>query len=408
MKTLFDRYVKTPLVLRIVLGLAAGVALGLLAPGWTGVAFLGTIFVGLLKAIAPLLVFVLVIAALANAGHGIGKRFRTVLTLYMTTTLLAAVTAVAASFVFRVTVPLPAAASAAGAPQSVTSVLLSLIGKMVENPLAAIIGGNYIGVLFWAVLLGIAFKHAAGAPTKQLLADASSAVSAIISWIIQCAPFGVMGLVFASVGTYGMGIFIDYGKLLALLVGCILVTALVLNPLVASLCMRRNAYPLVFTCLKESGVPAFFTRSSAANIPINMALCEKLGMEKPYYSVAIPLGATINMEGAAITISLLSLAAAFTTGVEVNLLLAFFLCFISSLGACGASGVAGGSLFLIPMACSLLGVSQDAGMQMIAVGFIIGVIQDSMETMLNSSSDVVFAATAEHMEAAAQGRSLNF
>ena len=267
---------------------------------------------------------------------------------------------------------------------------------------------NYVGILTWAVILSLAIRQLAGDATKAVLTDISNAVSKTVGWIIQLAPFGIMGLVFSSISEYGLEIFTDYGKLLLLLVGCMLLAALVVSPLLVGIALRRNPYPLVFRCLKESGVTAFFTRSSAANIPVNMGLCEKLGLDKEYYSVAIPLGATVNMNGAAITITVMALSAAFSQGVQVNILLAVVLSFVATLGACGASGVAGGSLLLIPMACSLLGVGQDVAMQMVGVGFIIGVVQDSLETALNSSGDVIFCATAEFRERMKHGEEVNF
>ena len=276
---------------------------------------------------------------------------------------------------------------------------------MVVNPVTAVMNGNYIGILTWAVILGLALRSA-NDTTKDVLNDISSGVSKVVAWVIQLAPFGIMGLVFSSVGEYGIEIFTDYGRILLLLVGCMLAVALIVDPLVVAIVLRKNPYPLVFKCFKESGLTAFFTRSSAANIPVNMKLCEKLGLDKEYYSVAIPLGATINMDGAAITITVMSLAAAFSQGIEVNIVIAILLSFVATLGACGASGVAGGSLLLIPMACSLLGVGQDVAMQVVAVGFIIGVVQDSLETAINSSGDVIFCATAEYRERIKKGEDI--
>ena len=276
------------------------------------------------------------------------------------------------------------------------------------NPVSALINANYVGILTWSIILGLALRIVAGEKTKEVLTDISNAVSRSVAWVIQLAPFGIMGLVHSSVSEYGLEIFTDYGKVLAVLVGCMILMALVIDPLIVALALKKNPYPLVFKCFKESGVTAFFTRSSAANIPVNMNLCEKLGLDKEYYSVSIPLGATINMDGAAITITVMSLAAAFSQGIEVNIFLAILLSFVATLGACGASGVAGGSLLLIPMACSLLGVGQDIAMQVVGVGFIIGVIQDSLETAINSSGDVIFCATAEFREWQKQGKELPF
>jgi serine/threonine transporter len=266
---------------------------------------------------------------------------------------------------------------------------------MVMNPVNAIIQGNYVGILTWSVVIGLALRMVASDKTKEMLNDFSNAVSKAVSWIIQLAPFGIMGLVYGSVNEYGLNIFTDYGKLLLILVGCMLTVAFIIDPLIVAIALKKNPYPLVFQCFKESGLTAFFTRSSAANIPVNMRLCEKLGLDKEYYSVAIPLGATINMDGAAITITVMSLSAAFSQGINVNIIIAILLSFVATLGACGASGVAGGSLLLIPMACSLLGVSGDVAMQVVGVGFIIAVVQDSLETAINSSGDVIFCATAE-------------
>ena len=396
MKKVFGFYTKTPLVLRILIGLVIGVLLGLFVPQASFVTVLGDVFVGALKAIAPVLVFVLVISSLCTAGKGLGSRFKTVILLYMTSTFLAAVVAVVASYLFKVTIPLAEAATQS-APTGLDEVFKTLLGNMVMNPVQALMQGNYIGILTWSVILGLALR-AASDKTKEVLTDISDSVTKVVAWVIQFAPFGIMGLVYASVGEYGLNIFTDYGKILLLLVGCMLAVALIVDPIVVAITLRKNPYPLVFKCFKESGLTAFFTRSSAANIPVNMKLCEKLGLDKEYYSVAIPLGATINMDGAAITITVMSLSAAFSQGMEVNFFVAILLSFVATLGACGASGVAGGSLLLIPMACSLLGVGQDIAMQVVAVGFIVGVVQDSLETAINSSGDVIFCATAEYRD----------
>ena len=406
MKKILSFYTKSPLILRIAIGLVIGILLGLFAPSVQAVSLLGSLFVGALKAIAPVLVFVLVIASLASAGKGIGSRFRKVIIFYMLSTFLAAVVAVVGSYLFPVTIPLADAAEQA-APASLLDVFSTLLNNMVANPLTSIMNGNYVGILFWAVIFGLGLR-AAGEKTKAILNDISAAVSKAVAWVIQLAPFGILGLVYASVGEYGLEIFTDYGKLLLLLVGCMLAVAFIVDPLIVAIALKRNPYPLVFKCFKESGITAFFTRSSAANIPVNMKLCEKLGLEKEYYSVAIPLGATINMDGAAITITILSLAAAFSQGISVNIVIAILLSFVATLGACGASGVAGGSLLLIPMACSLLGVGQDVAMQVVAVGFIIGVVQDSLETAINSSGDVIFCATAEFSERIKRGEKVEF
>ena len=405
MKKILAFYTKTPLILRIAVGLVIGVLLGLFVPSATFVSVFGDVFVGALKSIAPILVFVLVIASLASAGKGIGGRFKTVIVLYMLSTFLAAVVAVVGSYIFKVTIPLSESIEQT-APTGLGEVFRALLSNMVSNPIASIINGNYTGILTWAVILGLALR-AAGDTTKNVLNDISAGVSKAVAWIIQFAPFGIMGLVYSSVGEYGIEIFTDYGKVLLLLVGCMLAVALIVDPLVVAITLKRNPYPLVFKCFKESGVTAFFTRSSAANIPVNMKLCEKLGLDKEYYSVAIPLGATINMDGAAITITVMSLAAAFSQGIQVNIIIAIILSLVATLGACGASGVAGGSLLLIPMACSLLGVGQDVAMQVVAVGFIIGVVQDSLETAINSSGDVIFCATAEYRDKLKKGEKID-
>ena len=404
MKKVFGFYTKVPLILRIAIGLVIGVLLGLFVKEAAFVSVFGDVFVGALKAIAPILVFVLVVASLAGAGQGIGRRFRTVIILYMLSTFLAAVVAVIGSYIFKVTIPLGASAEQA-APTGLGEVFKALLSNMVANPLTALTSGNYTGILTWAIILGLALR-AASDNTKNVLSDISAGVSKAVAWIIQLAPFGIMGLVYSSVGEYGIEIFTDYGKILLLLVGCMLAVALIVDPLVVAITLKKNPYPLVFKCFKESGLTAFFTRSSAANIPVNMKLCEKLGLDKEYYSVAIPLGATINMDGAAITITVMSLAAAFSQGINVNILVAILLSFVATLGACGASGVAGGSLLLIPMACSLLGVGQDVAMQVVAVGFIIGVVQDSLETAINSSGDIIFCATAEYRERIKNGEDI--
>ncbi len=407
MKNIIGYYTKTPLVLRIIIGLIIGICLGLWVPSASGLGILGTLFVGALKAIAPVLVFVLVISSLASAGEGIGKRFRTVIILYMLSTFIAAALSVVASFIFKVQIPLTLSASEQTAPSGLGEVLSSLLGNMIVNPITSIANGNYVGILTWSIVLGITLR-ASSSETKKVLSDISNAVSKAVGGIIQLAPFGIMGLIYGSVNEYGLNIFVDYGRLLLVLVGCMLAVAFVINPFIVFLLLRRNPYPLLIKCLRESGITAFFTRSSAANIPVNMALCEKLGLEKEYYSVSIPLGATINMDGAAVTITVMSLAAAFSVGADVNIFSAILLSFIATLGACGASGVAGGSLLLIPMACSLLGVNSDVAMQVVSVGFIIGVIQDSVETALNSTGDVYFAATADYRDRLKRGEKIPF
>lgn len=407
MKNLLQKWNSVSLILRIAVGLVIGAVLGVAVPQATAISILGNVFVGALKAIAPILVFVLIISALTNANQHIGSQFRTVICLYMLTTLLASLVAVIASYAFPITLKLTEAVSNE-APSGIWEVLSTLITNMVQNPITSITSANYIGILTWAVIFGLALREIASETTKTLLTNISDAVSMTVRWIINFAPIGILSLVFSSVSTSGLSIFADYGKLLAVLVGCMLTVALIINPFIVFLLLRRNPYPLVFRCLKESGVTAFFTRSSAANIPVNMQLCERLGLDKDIYSISIPLGATINMDGAAITIAIMTLAAANTLGITVDLPSAFVLCVLSTLAACGASGVAGGSLLLIPMACSLFGISNDIAMQVVGVGFIIGVIQDSVETALNSAGDVLFAATAEFYEWRKQGKEIKF
>ncbi len=406
MKKVVGFYNKIPLILKIAIGIVIGIVLGLWVKQASFVAVFGDIFVGALKAIAPILVFVLVISSVASAGKGIGRRFRTVIFFYMLSTLMAALVAAVGSYIFKVTLPLGETIEQA-APAGLGEVFRALLGNIVKNPVTSIIEGNYLGILSWAVVFGLALR-AASEKTKEVLNDISSAVSKSVAWVIQLAPLGIMGLVYSSVGEYGLEIFTDYGKVLLLLVGCMLVVAFVVDPIIVAISLKRNPYPLVFKCFKESGITAFFTRSSAANIPVNMKLCEKLGLDKEYYSVAIPLGATINMDGAAVTITVMSLAAAFSQGISVNFVIALLLCVVATLGACGASGVAGGSLLLIPMACSLLGIGQDIAMQVVAVGFIIGVVQDSLETAINSSGDVIFCATAEYRDRMKKGEKIEF
>ena len=412
MKKLFEKWNSINLVLRILCGIVLGAALGLIArlakvtAQMSFIGVLGSLFVGALKGLAPILVFILIISSIATAKNTLDKKFGTIVALYLGTTLTASILAVCASFIFKVKVTLVGPGLDQVAPGSIGEVITNLLNNLVQNPISAIIGGNYLGILFWAILFGIALR-AASDRTKEIVSDLSAAVSACIRWVISLAPFGILGLVFTTVCENGLDIFVDYGALLALIVGCMLLVALVINPIIASVMIGKNAYPLVFRCLRESGLTAFFTRSSAANIPVNMRLCEKLGLDKNMYSVSIPLGATINMDGAAITIAVMALCAAFSTGVHVPFFQAILLSILATLAACGASGVAGGSLLLIPMACSLLGVDQGVAMQMVGIGFIIGVVQDSLETALNSSGDVMFAAVAEMRQMKKEGKSID-
>jgi serine/threonine transporter len=395
--TILKFWTETSLVLRILIGLSIGVILGLFVPGWTFVGLLGKIFVSALKAIAPLLVMILVASSISKAEKGLGPRFRVVISEYMLNTFFAAFCAVLGSFLFPVTLDLKDAATAT-TPGTLSDVFVNLFTNMVANPVESIAEANYIGILFWSVIIGIGLKHKASHSTIEVIGDIANVVTEAVRWIIQCAPFGIMGLVFVAVSENGLDIFTTYGQLLLLLAGCMLFSTLVFNPLLAFLLTKENPYPLLFKCLEVSGIHAFFTRSSAANIPINMGLCKDLNLDKDFYSVSIPLGATINMNGAAITITVMTLAMVNTLGIHVTFMSAIFLCVITTLAACGSSGVTGGSLLLIPMACSFFGIGNDVAMQAVSIGFIIGVIQDSIETALNSSADVFFTATAERYE----------
>ena len=383
MKAIVEKWNSISLVKRILCGLVIGAILGFVAKEATVIGLLGELFVGALKAVAPILVFFLVMGALAQHKDGQKSNMGTVIGLYLIATFSAGLVAVIASFIFPVTVNLGAVAAADGAsaPGGIGEVLKTLLLNVVSNPVGSIVDANYIGILAWAVVFGLALRKSSD-KTKSLLSDISDAVTQAVRWVISFAPFGIMGLIYNSVSTSGASIFSDYGKLLALLLGCMVFVALVINPLIVFLNIKQNPYPLVFKCLKDSGITAFCTRSSAANIPVNMELCKNLGLNEDNYSVSIPLGATINMGGAAVTISVLSLAAVHTLGIKVDIPTALILSLLSAVSACGASGVAGGSLLLIPLACSLFGISNDIAMQMVGVGFIIGVIQDSCETCL--------------------------
>ncbi len=398
MRNLIARWNQISLVNRILIGIVIGLILALVAPeAASGVSILGSLFVSALKAVAPVLVFVLVIHAIAKQSGGQKTNMKSILVLYAIGTFLAGAVAVVASFLFPTTLTLKEAAGDVSPPSGVGEVIETLVFNIFTNPVTAIMEANYIGILAWAVVLGIALKKASSA-TKEMLENVSDAVSQVVQWVINLAPIGIMGLVYDAIATNGLSALGEYGRLLLVLVGSMLFIALIVNPLLVFVYIRKNPYPLVLTCLKESGITAFFTRSSAANIPVNMKLCEKLGLHKDTYSVSIPLGATINMAGAAVTISVLTLAAVHTLGIEVDFVTAVLLAVLSAVSAAGASGVAGGSLLLIPVACSLFGIPADVAMQVVAIGFIIGVVQDSCETALNSSSDVVFTAAAELAE----------
>lgn len=406
-KSTLGRWQQTNLMLRILIGIIVGSVLALTVPGITVVSMLGDLFVGALKAIAPVLVAVLVASSVATARAGLGNRFRTIIALYILTTLLAAVVAVAGSFLFPVQIALADVSGATGsAPGALADVFSNIVREVMSNPVTAIAKANYLSILFWAVVIGLALKSVASPQTVASLRQWADAVSKVVAWIIQCAPFGILGLVYTTVSQSGLEIFTTYGRLLLLLVGCMLLVALVLNPLIVGFMLRRNPYPLLWQCLKESAVNAFFTRSSAANIPVNMNLCKRMGIDEDFYSVSIPLGSTINMDGAAVTITVMTLAACHTLGIAPSLGSALLLSIIATFGACGASGVAGGSLLLIPMACSLFGISNDVAMQVVAVGFIIGVVQDSLETALNSSSDAFFTIATDMRERLKRGEKI--
>lgn len=394
-KNLLNAWNQISLVKQIIIGLIIGIVLAVAFPTkLSGITIFGSLFVGALKAVAPILVLFLVMSAISQHKAGQKTNMKSIIILYLLGTLLAAMAAVIASFIFKLELVLPESTSDIAPPGGISEVLKTLVFNVVANPVSALLNANYIGILAWAVLLGMALRRASET-TKNFLGDMSEAVSQLVRWIIKFAPLGVMGLVFDSIAVSGLGTLLEYGKLILLLVGTMFFDALVVNPVIVYFNTRQNPYPLVLKCLKDSGITAFFTRSSAANIPVNMRLCEELGLDKDTYSISIPLGATINMGGAAITISILTLAAANTLGVAVDLPMAVLLCVLSAISACGASGVAGGSLLLIPLACSLFGIPNDIAMQVVGVGFIVGVIQDSCETALNSSTDVLFTAAAD-------------
>jgi serine/threonine transporter len=407
MKNLLKKWNQISLVKQISIGLIIGIILAVTIPEVAKpVVILGSLFVGALKAIAPILVLFLVMSAIAQHKSGQQTNMKSVIILYLSGTFLAGFIAVIVSFIFPVNLTLTQGAEDLAAPGGVVEVLKTLLLNVVDNPVKAIYNANYIGILAWAVVLGLALKNAPDT-TKTMITNFSDAVSKMVTWVIKFAPLGIMGLVIESITTNGIESLLSYGKLLLVLIGCMLFVALVVNPLIVFVAIRQNPYPLVLKCIKESGITAFFTRSSAANIPVNMKLCENLGLDKDTYSVSIPLGATINMAGAAVTISVLTLAAVHTLGIQVDIPTAIILSVLAAVCACGASGVAGGSLLLIPLACSLFGIPGDVAMQVVGVGFIIGVLQDSFETALNSSTDVLFTATAEYKNKLKDGKKIN-
>lgn len=406
MKDFIHKWNQVSLVKRILVGIIIGIILAVTVPDATKwVTIFGSLFVGALKAVAPVLVLFLVMHAISKHKSGQQTNMKSILALYGISTFLAGAVGVIASFIFPVSLSLATGAEGVTPPSGIVEVLKSLLFNIVDNPINALMNANYIGILTWAILLGIALKHAPDT-TKDMLGNFSDAISTLVKWVINLAPLGIMGLVFDAIVTNGLSALLEYGRLLISLLGCMFFVALVVNPIIVFVNTRQNPYPLVFRCLRESGITAFFTRSSAANIPVNMSLCERLDLDEDTYSVSIPLGATINMAGAAVTISVLTLAAAHTLGIQVDIATAIILTVLSAISAAGASGVAGGSLLLIPLACSLFGISNDIAMQVVGVGFIIGVLQDSCETALNSSSDVLFTATAEYAKMRKEGKEI--
>lgn len=406
MRELFSKWNKISLVKRILVGLIVGIVLALTVPKYaSGIVIFGSLFVGALKAVAPILVFFLVMSAISAHKQGQQTNMKTIIILYLLGTFLAGAVAVIVSFMFPVELALTAAVDSISPPSGVVEVLKTLLMNIVDNPVKALYNANYIGILAWAIVLGLALKKAPST-TKEMITNVAEALSQVVKWVISFAPLGIMGLVFEAIATSGIESLLGYGKLLMVLIGSMLFVALVVNPIMVYIMVKQNPYPLVFRCLRQSGLTAFFTRSSAANIPVNMSLCEELGLDKDTYSVSIPLGATINMAGAAITISVLTLAAVYTLGISVDIPTAIILSVLSAVSACGASGVAGGSLLLIPLACSLFGIPNEIAMQVVGVGFIVGVLQDSCETALNSSTDVLFTAASDFARQIKEGKKI--
>lgn len=404
---LIKRWTESSLVLKILMGLIIGGILGILVPGWSIIGIPGEIFVNALKAIAPILVFILVASAISKAKSGIGSKYKMIILIFLLTNFVAAMVAVIACYFYPLSIQLSSIGNVAP-PGEFGEIVYDMILGIFSNPITALSEANYLGILFWSIIIGIALRMIATDTTKDVIEDIAEVFTKVVNFIIQFAPIGVMGLVFTSVSESGLSIFTQYGQLILLIVICILVVAFIVNPFISFLFLRRNPYPLLLICLRESAITAFFSRSSAANIPINMRLCERLGLDRDLFSISIPLGSTINTDGAAITITVMTLVTCHMLGISVSLPFAIVLCVISTLAACGAAGVVGGSLLLIPMACSIFGIGQDISMQVVAVGFIISVIQDSFETALNSSSDVFFTATTEYYYRIKNGESLNY
>ena len=395
-KAIVQKWNNISLVKRIICGLIIGIILGLTVPQASAISILGDLFVGALRGVAPILVFFLIMSSLCHMGKGQKTNMKIIVVLYLVGNVVAAACAVVASRLFPVVLTFSENTDTSDVtpPSGVTEVITNLLMNLVDNPVNALINANFIGILAWAIIFGIALTNASDG-TKRALENISDAVSTAVRWVINCAPFGIMGLIFTTISEQGLSVLLGYGRLILVLVGTMAAVALIINPIIVFLFIRKNPYKLVFTCLKESFITAFFTRSSAANIPVNMGLCEKLGLDEDTYSISIPLGATVNMAGAAITISTMALAAANTLDIDVSIGSALIMCVLAAASAAGASGVAGGSLLLIPLACSLFGIPNDISMQVVGVGFIIGVIQDSCETGINSSTDVLYTAIAE-------------
>lgn len=395
---------KVPLIEQIAIGLVIGIMLAVFVPSAVPfVSIFGDLFVSALKGVAPVLVFILVMNAMTQRKSDGDTNMKPIVTLYVLGTFAASLVGVTLSFLFPVTLQLSIGNSEINPPSGIAQVLHTLIMNVVDNPVNALLRANYIGILAWAVIIGLAMHSVAKEETKKVFDDLSKGITIVVSWVIRFAPLGIMGLVTQSISASGLSALLSYLKLLGVLIASYALVALVMNPIIVFAKIHRNPYPLVFATIRESGIYAFFTRSSAANIPVNLSLCKRLGLNPDTYTISIPLGATINMAGASITISVLALAAANTLGIQVDLLTALLLCLISTVGACGASGAAGGSLLLIPVACASFGISNDLAMQVVGVGFIISVLEDACETALNSSSDVLFTATAEFAERAKRG-----
>lgn len=400
------KWTESSLILKIVIGVIVGAILGFFVPQWSVIGFVGEIFVSALKAIAPILVFVLVASAISKAKSGIGPKYRMIIIIFLLTNFIAALVAVLMCYMFPLNIYL-SSASVASAPEGLGEIMRDMILNIFSNPIKSLAEGEYLGILFWSIIIGFALRIVASDTTKDVIEDIADSITKVVNFIIQFAPIGIMGLVFTSVSESGLGIFTEYGQLLLLIVGCMVFVGLVINPFISFLLLKRNPYPLLLTCLRDSGITAFFSRSSAANIPINMQLCERLGLDRDFFSISIPLGSTINTNGAAITITIMTVVTCYTLGIPVPFSIALVLCVVSTLAACGASGIVGGSLLLIPLACSLFGISPDISMQVVAVGFVISVVQDSFETALNSSCDVFFTAVTEYYYRAKNGEQVD-